>query len=57
MSLGQPNQEDLVRFLLNNFTPEELDTYKAKMIINLSPVAYEALGRKSILPFKTIEQF
>ncbi len=27
----------------------ELDTYKAKMIINLSPVAYEALGRKSIL--------
>lgn len=45
MSLGQPNQEDLVRFLLNNFTPEELNGYKAKLIINLSPVAYEILEK------------
>lgn len=49
MSLGQPNQEDLVRFLLNNFTPEELDAYKAKMIINLSPVAYEIIEKKLLL--------
>ena len=49
MSLGQPNQEELVRFLLNNFTPEELETYKTKLLINLCPVAYEINSKKSVL--------
>lgn len=56
MSLGQPNQEDLVRFLLNNFTAEELEVYKAKLIINLSPVAYEVLRRKPIQEFDNREK-
>ena len=51
MLLGQPNQEDLVRFLLDNFSQDELDAYKAKMMINLSPVAYEkvAINKETII--------
>lgn len=50
MSLGQPNQEDLVRFLLKNFTEAELEVYKAKMMINLSPVAYSNIQVNAELP-------
>jgi len=39
ISLGQPNQEDLIKYLLNNYTKEELDHFKAKLLINLSPIA------------------
>ena len=49
MSLGQPNQEDLVKYLLQNFSEQELETYKAKLMINLSPVAYAERAKEEKL--------
>ena len=49
MSLGQPNQEDLVKYLLQNFSEQELEIYKAKLMINLSPVAYAERAKEEKL--------
>ncbi len=43
------NQEDLVKYLLQNFSEQELETYKAKLMINLSPVAYAERAKEEKL--------
>ena len=39
MGFGQPRQEDLVAFLLNSFSREEIDKLSEELRIDLSPPA------------------
>ncbi|MDN3585016.1 hypothetical protein [Mucilaginibacter flavus] len=37
LSLGQPRQEELIEFLLNEFNDEEINKIQTELLINLSP--------------------
>ena len=40
IALGQPNQEELISYLFQNFPEEDIMILKDKLLINLSPIAF-----------------
>jgi len=42
LSLGQPRQEELMTFLLNEFSDEEIAVIQSELLINLSPWCFTA---------------
>ena len=53
IALGQPNQEELVRYLLDHLTEEEVDAFRAEILIDLSP--FNRKGQRENLKPKALQ--
>lgn len=50
IALGQPRQEELVNYLVENFNETEIEQIQSELLINLSPYTKHHIGKVHALP-------